>query len=59
MRKKMGPAAQALDKLRKQARTSAEAAGEKPDPERLEEAVETVSGAKTARSEDRESWRKQ
>ncbi len=50
----------AADKLRMQARKDVEIASDRSrlDPDQMEEALEVTSGAKTAKSEDEESWRK-
>lgn len=54
-------AERAANKLRMQARKDAEIASddrERLDPDQMEEAFEVTTGAKTAKSEDKESWRK-
>jgi len=53
-------AERAANKLRMQARKDVEIASDQSrlDPDQMEEAFEVTSGAKTAKSEDKESWRK-
>ncbi len=54
-------AERAADRLRTQARKDVGVASDRGriDPGRMEEAFEVTTGAKTAKSEDRESWRKE